>query len=141
MQDFARLFAYSTWGVMISLGAILFTHHFFIYMEESVTVTLLILAGMGLIYFNLTFAAIKRYIRKVPSPTNSHLLLALLIALPPVGWILIVHDTLLIHDLLLLLVLLTVSATGALYGNRAGIKARYEYIQKLKEYQKKMSAG
>jgi len=136
MQDKARLFAYSTWGLMISLGALLFTQHFFNYMAESPAVLILVLAGTGAIYFNLTFAAVKRFIRKVPEPTNSHIFLALLIAAPPAFWIAVITEPFTIYSLFLLLILALSAGAGTVYGNRAGIKARYEYIQKLKEYRK-----
>lgn len=139
MQDKARLFAYSTWGLMISLGALLFTQHFFSYMAESPAVLILVLAGTGAIYFNLTFAAIKRYIRKVPAPTNSHIFLALLIAAPPAFWIVVIDEPFSIYNLAVLLILAFSSGAGIIFGNRAGIKARYEYVQKLKEYQKMQS--
>lgn len=136
MQTGARFFAYSTWVLMISLGIAIFSHQFFQFMTESLTVAMLIITGFGFLYFNLTFAAIKRFIKKVPAPTNLHLLLGLLIFLPPAAWILIVNEPFSQFEMLLLLFLSLGIVTGTIYGNRAGIKARYEYIQKLKEYQK-----
>lgn len=141
MQQFARLFAYATWGLMISLGAILFTHLLFPYMHDSLTVLVLVLVGTGVIYFNLIFTVIKRYIRKVPAPTNSHYILAILMIIPPLFWILVINESITLYDLLVLLVLGLSAAAGILYGNRAGIKARYEFVQKLKEYQKRMAGS
>jgi hypothetical protein len=138
MQDSARLFAYSTWALMISLGIILFSHQFFRFMDESDWIDLIIIVAFGFLYFNLTFAVIKRYIRKVPVPTNSHFFLSLIIYLAPVAWIIVINDVFTRNELLLVLILTLAVISGTIYGNRAGIRARFEYIQKLKEYQKQM---
>lgn len=135
MQDKARFFAYATWVSTISLGTILFTHLFFPAMSESIILMFLIVLGFGFLYFNLTYASIKRYIRKVPSPTQSHIVLATLIFLPPAGWLLIMNQPLQQNDLFLMVILILSSISGTIYGNRAGIKARYEFVKKLKEYQ------
>lgn len=136
MQDGARFFAYSTWALMISLGIIIFTYQFFQFMDESVWLAGVIAAGFGFIYFNLTYAAIKRFIRKVPAPTGIHRVLALIIFLPPAIWMFLIPETTGQNELMLLLTLAAGTVTGTVYGNRAGIKARYEYVQKLKEHQK-----
>lgn len=137
MQNTARFFAYSTWVIMISLGIVIFTHQFFQFMGESLIIALFITTGFGLLYFNLTFAAVKRFIKKVPAPTNLHILLGFLIFTPPAGWIIIVNSAFTQSEILLMLFLVSGILAGTVYGNRAGIKARYEYIQKLKEYQRR----
>ena len=138
MQDKARFFAYATWVTTISLGIIIFTHHFFQFMSESMILMVLIAVSFGFLYLNITYAAIKRYIRKVPVPTNMHIALAILIFIPPFGWLIIMNQPFTQNDLLLMVVLLLSSVSGTIYGNRSGIKARYEFIQKLKQYQKEM---
>lgn len=137
MKDGARFFAYSTWAVMISLGIIIFTHPFFQFMSQSNTTLYLILLGFGFLYFNLTFIVVKRYIKKVPVPTNIHILLSFLVFIPPTGWIVMMNRPFTQIELLLFLILILASVSGTIIGNRAGIKARYEYIQKLKKHQKK----
>jgi hypothetical protein len=139
MQDKARFFAYATWVTTISLGIILFTHQFFQFMSESVLVLTIIGLSFGFLYFNLTFAAIKRFIRKVPAPTKMHIVLAILIFLPPAGWLVIMDQPFNQEDLILMALLILSSICGTIYGNRYGIKARYEYVQKLKQYQKERS--
>lgn len=138
MQDKARFFAYATWVTTISLGTIIFTHLFFQVMSESIFLAILISLCFGFLYFNLTYASIKRYIRKVPAPTNSHMVLAALIFLPPAGWLMIMNQPVQQNDLLLMVMLILSSICGTIYGNRAGIKARFEFVQKLKEYQSEM---
>ena len=141
MQDTARLFAYSTWGLMISLGIIIFTHPFFQFINESLFTLIFIPLAFAFLYFNLAHVAVKRFIRKVVAPTNLHILLALLIFLPPLAWIIIMNKPYETEDFLLILVLLIAIVSGTIMGNKAGIKARYEYIQMLKEAQKKSKAS
>lgn len=141
MQDGARFFAYSTWALMISLGIILFTHPFFQFISQSIFTLVVIPLGFGFLYFNLIYAAIKRFIRKVPAPTNLHLLLALLILLPPLIWIIIMNKPYTYDDLLLILLLIVAAIAGTQLGNKAGIKARHIYIQMIKEAHKKKSSN
>lgn len=135
MKDGARFFAYATWTVMISLAIILFINRFLEFITEPGWIGTLVLLAFGFLYLNLTYAAVKRYIRKVPFPTNLHMLLAALVFLPPAVWIIVFSDAITTTELLILFVLALSCILGMIYGNRAGIKARYEYIQALKEYQ------
>lgn len=135
MQDKARFFAYSTWVIMISMAIIIFSDQFLYLTSEPGWLGLVVLSGFGLIYMNLAYNAIKRFIRKVPAPTQAHYALGGLIFSPAAGWILFVRETITSNELLLLAVLVLACGLGVYYGNRAGVRARYEYIQKLKEYQ------
>ncbi len=137
MQDLPRFFAYTTWAVMISLAIILFTYRFLNLIAEPGLTGTFVLLGFGFLYLNLTFAAVKRYIRKVPAPTNRHILLGILVMIPPAAWILASNEVITTTEILVLVVLALSIGLGVYYGNRAGIKARYEYIQALKEYRKK----
>lgn len=137
MQDKARFFAYSTWVIMISLAIIIFSDQFLYLVSEPGWLGLVVLLCFGLIYLNLAYNAIKRFIRKVPAPTQAHYALGFFIFLPPFCWIMFVRETITTNEFLLLTVLALACGLGTFYGNRAGIRARYEYIQKLKEYQKK----
>ncbi|MDZ7717992.1 MAG: hypothetical protein U5K72_04115 [Balneolaceae bacterium] len=136
MQDKARFFAYTTWVVMISLAIIIFSDQFLYLVSEPGWLGLVVLLGFGLIYMNLAYNAVKRFIRKVPAPTQAHYALGGFIFLPPAFWILFVSASTLTNKILLLVVLALACGLGTFYGNRTGIKARYEYIQKLKKYQK-----
>ena len=135
MQDGARFFAFSTWTVMISLAIILAGNPFLVYVADPGWIGLVALLVFGLLYLNLSYAAIKRYIRKVPEPTNKHYLLALLIFLPPAIWIYLVSESATGSQLILIVTLAFSCWLGAFYGNRAGIKARHEYIQLIKARQ------
>lgn len=135
MQDKARFFAYSTWVIMISLAIIIFSDQFLYLVSEPGWLGLVVLLCFGLIYMNLSYNATKRFIRKVPAPTQAHYALGVLIFLPPACWILFVRTTITTNELLLLAILTLACGLGVYYGNRAGIRARYVYIQKLKEYQ------
>jgi hypothetical protein len=135
MQDGARFFAYATWTVMIALAIILAGNPFLVYVADPGWVGLAALLVFGFLYLNLSYAAIKRYIRKVPEPTNKHYLLALLIFLPPAIWIYLISESATGSQLILIVILAFSCWLGAFYGNRAGIRARHEYIQKIKEMQ------
>jgi hypothetical protein len=137
MQDGARFFAYATWTVMISLAIILFTNRFLDFISEPGFTGTLVLLAFGFLYMNLTYAAVKRYIRKVPAPTNLHILLTVLVFLPPAAWVAAFAEPFTTTEILILVVLAISCILGMIYGNRAGIKARYEYIQELKEHQAK----
>lgn len=136
MQDKARFFAYSTWVIMISLAIMIFSDQFLHLVSQPGWLGLVVLLCFGLIYMNLAYNAIKRFIRKVPAPTQAHYALGVLIFLPPLCWVLFVRESITSSEMLLLAVLVLACGLGVFYGNRAGIRARYEYIQKLKEYQK-----
>lgn len=136
MQDKARFFAYSTWVIMISLAIMIFSDQFLHLVSEPGWRGLIILFCFGLIYMNLTFNAVKRFIRKVPAPTQAHYALGAIIFLPPVVWIFFIREVITSSDLLLIGVLAISCGLGVYFGNRSGIRARYEYIQKLKKLKK-----
>jgi len=144
MQDPSRFFAYFTWVVMISLGIILSTNPFLGYVQDPSWIGLATLLGFGFIYLNLTYAVIKRFIKKVPAPTKQHYALAVSIFLPAAVWIFAISEQAGGSEVILTVVLAFSCWLGAFYGNRSGIKARYEYIQELKRKQaeqKKKEAG
>ena len=135
MQDSARFFAYATWVIMISLGIILAANPFLVYVSNPGWIGLATLLAVGFVYLNLSYAAIKRYITKVPEPTNNHIVLATIIFLPAAIWIYAISENAGGSELILILVVAFACGLGTFYGNRAGIRARYEYIQKVKERQ------
>jgi hypothetical protein len=141
MQDSARLFAYATWVIMISLGIILASNPFLVYVSDPGWVGLATLLAIGFVYLNLSYAAIKRYITKVPEPTNNHITLAVIIFIPPAVWVYAISENVGGSELILTLVLAFACGLGAFYGNRAGIRARYEYVQKVKERQAENSGS
>jgi hypothetical protein len=136
MQDGARFFAYATWSLMVSLAIIIFTNSFLEYISEPGWVGTAVLLAFGFLYLNLAYAAVKRYIRKVPAPTNSHILLAVIIYLPPFIWTYASADPVSTTDFLIWIILAIACSLGVWHGNQAGIKARYELIQTLKENRK-----
>lgn len=136
MQDGARFFAYATWAIMISLGIMIFSHQFVFLTENSPLSLAVWVLAFGVMYGNFTYAAIKRYIKKVPAPTNTHMVLSALIFAPPCAWVLTIGNNSLSINLLIIGFLGGAIAAGNYYGNLRGIKERYEYVQKLKAYQK-----
>jgi len=139
MLDPSRFFAYFTWVIMISLAIVLTSNRFLSFVADPGWPGLVTLLVFGFIYMNFCYAAIKRFIMKVPEPTNQHYLLGASIFLPPAIWILFVSGHTAGSEFILIAVLLLACGLGIYYGNRAGIRARYQYIQKLKEKQQKQA--
>lgn len=137
MQDGARFFAYSTWAVMISLAIMIFSYQFLGLTESSVTALFIWGLVFGAMYCNITYSAIKRYIKKVPAPTKSYIALAVLIFIPPALWMGMVGDFIAARDLVILAFLAAGVYLGMTIGHKQGIKVRYEYIQQLKRHQAK----
>jgi uncharacterized membrane protein YoaK (UPF0700 family) len=121
---------------MISLGIMIFSHQFVFLTENSLLSLAVWILAFGVMYGNFTYAAIKRYIKKVPAPTNTHRVLSALIFAPPAAWVLTIGNNTLPINLLIIAVLAGSVAVGNYYGNLRGIKDRYEYVQKIKAYQK-----
>ena len=133
MQDGARFFAYITWVLMLSLAIILISNPFLSFITDPGWAGLVALLALGFLYLNLTYASVKRYISKVPEPTSLHYVLSAVIFLPPFTWIWFFSDTIEGARLITVAVLAFAVVLGTIYGNKSGIKARYHYIQKMKE--------
>ena len=132
MKDGARLFAYTTWVVMISLAIIIFSNPFLVYIDDPGWVGLAALLALGLIYLNFSFYVSRRYIRKVLGETVIHFVLALLIYLPPALWIFLISEETEGSTRILLLVVLAFSALlGAVYGYRSGKRQQAEHFDRL----------
>ncbi|MGF1669288.1 MAG: hypothetical protein ACFCU6_02480 [Balneolaceae bacterium] len=132
MQGGARLFAYVTWVLMISLGIIVFANPLLVFITDPGWVGLVALLAFGFVYLNLSYGSIRRFISKVPEPTNLHYVLAFLIFLPPGFWIIYVNDNLDNSRFITIVILAFSTILGAIYGNKSGIKTRNRYIQKVK---------
>lgn len=133
MPNAARLFAYITWVVMISLAIIIFTNPFLVYVADPGWIGLAALLGFGFVYLNFSYLAIKRYIRKVPLETNHHIVLTSLIFLPPAVWITFFSEEIENPKFILLIVLAFACVLGAIYGYRAGKRQQYEYFETAKK--------
>lgn len=137
--DGSRFFAYATWVIMVSLAIVLTANRFLSFVADPGWPGLVTLLVFGFVYLNFTYAAIRRFIMKVAEPTNEHYLLSALIFLPAAAWILLFSTYTEGSEFILTAVLLLACGLGTYYGNRAGIRKRYEYIQKLKEKQRKQA--
>jgi len=136
MKDGARLFAYITWVVMISLAIIVFSNPFLTYIEDPGWIGLAALLAFGLIYLNFSYFVSKRFIRKVIGETYLHFVLALLIYLPPALWTSLMSDHTAGSSQVLLLAVLAFSALlGAIYGYRAGRREQAEHIERIRQRQ------
>lgn len=118
---------------MLSLAIILLSNPFLSFITNPDWTGLVALLALGFLYLNLTYASVKRYILKVPEPTNLHYVLSAVIFLPPFTWIWFFSETIEGARLITVAVLALAVVLGTIYGNKSGIKARYHYIQKMKE--------
>lgn len=133
MQDWVRIFAYSTWVMMISLAMILTSNLFFSQVSVPGWPGWVILLVVGGVYLNLIYTGVWRFIRKVPAPTKQYLLVAVFALLPALGWIHFFSAAAEGGEWKLTAVLLLAAGFGLRLGHPAGVKARFEYIQKIKE--------
>lgn len=133
MQDMVRIFAYSTWVMMISLAMILTSNLFFSQVSVPGWPGWVILLVVGGVYLNLIYTGVWRFIRKVPAPTKQYLLVAVFALLPALGWIHFFSAAAEGGEWKLTAVLLLAAGFGLRLGHPAGVKARFEYIQKIKE--------
>lgn len=131
MKNGARLFAYTTWVLMISLAVIVFTSNFLIYVTDPDWIGLIALLAFGFIYLNFTFLAVKRYIRKTLQETFIHYLLAFLIFLPPVVWAIFISEEIEGARVIFTLVIAFSCGLGAYYGHRSGKRQQKLYLEKL----------
>ena len=135
MKDGARFFAYITWVLMLSLAIILLSNPFLSFITNPEWTGLVALLALGFLYLNLTYASVKRYISKVPELTNLHYVLSVVIYIPTFVWVWYFSDTIEGARLITVAVLAVAVVLGTIYGTKSGIKARYHYIQKIKEEQ------
>lgn len=130
MQNGARVFAYITWVVMISLAIIVFSSRFLVYINVPGWVGLIALLAFGLVYLNFTYLTVRRFIRKVMGKNLLHYLLALLIWIPPAFWLIYVSEEIGSSRILTLVVFAFSCGLGAYYGYRSGKRLQLEYLQK-----------
>ncbi len=134
-MDYARLFAYATGSVFISFGAVLFTYKFIPFaMGYGWPGGLALLAGYGIIYFNLIFVITKRFIRKELTESRASLILMLITTLPPLIFLAVNQLREPLTGLVYVLagVILGVAA-GYHFGVKSGRRLQNVYLQKLKQ--------
>lgn len=130
MKDGARLFAYTTWVIMISLAIIVFTNSFLVYVTYPDWQGLVALLAYGFIYLNFSYIVSKRFIRKVVGETRSHYLIALLILIPPAIWASFISEEIEGSRFIFTLIIAFSCGLGAFYGHRAGRREQQNYLEK-----------
>lgn len=131
MNNGARLFAYTTWVLMISLAIIIFTDSFLIYVNDPGWAGLVALLAYGFIYLNFSYFSIKRFVRKVSEDTMLHFILAFLIYLPPALWVAFISDNSEGIRFIMLIVLAFSALLGAIYGYRAAKRDQKEHTEQV----------
>lgn len=133
MNNGARLFAYTTWVLMISLAIIVFTDTFLVYANDEGWIGLVTILAYGFIYLNFSYLSVKRFIRKVFEESNLHYILAFLILLPPAVWIALFSETIENARYIMIIVIAFSCGLGAYYGHRAGKREQSEYLDHLNQ--------
>ena len=139
-MDYARLFAYSTGVMFISLGAAIFI--------ESIVPLLtgiefygqfILWAAVLILYFNLTFNVVKRFIRKEIENTHASDILAFIIFLIPlIYFVLRINfaetDSSIDDQTFQLISFLAMGVIlGWRFGKKAGLRLQADYLGKLSE--------
>jgi len=132
MQQGARLFAYTTWVVMISLAVIVFTNRFLVFVTDPGWIGLVALLSYGFVYLNLSYISVKRFIRKVFEKTQLHYLLSFLIFLPPGIWVGFMSEEIEGSRLIMIVVLAFSCGLGAYFGHRSGKRQQQQYLEKMR---------
>ncbi|MEX2600540.1 MAG: hypothetical protein WD355_02760 [Balneolaceae bacterium] len=132
MTQAARLFAYSTWVIMISLAIVVFTNSFLVFINDPGWIGLAALFAFGLIYLNFTYFVVKRFIRKVHGETILHFVLALLIFLPAAAWLLWISEEIGSSRYITAIVLAFTCGLGGYFGKRAGKREHHLYLEKIR---------
>jgi hypothetical protein len=133
MNNGARLFAYTTWVLMISLAIIVFTDTFLVYANDEGWIGLVTILAYGFIYLNFSYLSVKRFIRKVFNESILHYILAFLILLPPAVWIALFSETIEDARFIMIIVIAFSCGLGAYYGHRAGKSEQIEYLDHLNQ--------
>lgn len=133
MNNGSRLFAYTTWVLMISLAIIIFTDSFLIYANDPGWVGLLTLLAFGFIYLNFSYLLVKRFIRKIIEDTSLHFILAFLIYLPPAVWVGLFSENIEGARFIMLVVLAFSCILGAIYGYKSAKKEQLKHADIVKD--------
>lgn len=138
IQDYVRIFAYSTWVMMVSSAIILTANFFLIWVDAPGWPGWITLLVLGVAYANLIYSAVRRFIRKVPAPTRQYLLIAVFTLLPALVWVHGFSAVSSVASWKTTVALAAGVAVGLRFGHPAGVKARFEYVQQIKERYRKM---
>lgn len=132
MENWPRVFVYTTLSLTIGVAIYLFTHNFYRYVETPGIVRYITLGAYFVIYANMSFVLSRRFSSKTIKGVKYPYLLSVLIVLPAVIFIIIqpqsgVHAS----QPLLFIVLIIASLAGAHLGIRNGILKRNILLSKL----------
>lgn len=132
MENWPRVFVYTTLSLTIGVAIYLFTHSFYRYVENPGTVRYITLAAYFVIYANMSFVVSRRFSSKTIKGVKYPYFLSILIVIPTIVFIIIqpqsgVHKA----QPLLFILLLFASILGAHLGIKNGIIRRNRLLSKL----------
>ncbi len=139
-MDYARLFAYSTGVMFISLGAAVFIESIIpLITGVEVYGQFLLWAIVVIVYFNLSYTIVKRFMRKEMGITPATIILASIIFFIPLIYLVLrlnFADSggILEDQTIPLITFIAVSVyIGWRFGKKTGLKLQSEYMAKITE--------
>ncbi len=132
MENWPRVFVYTTLSLTIGVAIYLFTHNFYRYVETPGIVRYITLGAYFVIYANMSFVLSRRFSSKTIKGVKYPYVLGVLIVLPTIIFIILqpqsgVHKS----QPLLFIVLLIASLAGSHLGIKNGIVKRNMVLSKL----------
>lgn len=133
MNNWQRIFAYTTASLVLGLSLIIISHSFIQYVAREGTSGLLFLLGFGLVFLNLNFGASRRFVIKAVHVNWVCYLMAILMIGPTVFWVYTKDVGLGESQFLFIIVTIFSAFLGAYFGIRRGRIKRAKYIERLRE--------
>ncbi|MCW9708698.1 hypothetical protein [Fodinibius salsisoli] len=133
MNNWQRIFAYTTGSLVLGLLLIVISHNFIRHVAREGTSGLLFLLGFGLVFLNLNFGASRRFVIKAVHTNWVCYLMAILMAAPTVFWVYTKDVGLGDSQFLFVLIIVFSAFLGSYFGIRRGCIKRAKYIERLHE--------
>lgn len=132
MENWPRVFVYTTLSLTIGVAIYLFTHSFYKFVENPGIVRYITLGAYFVVYANMSFVLSRRFSSKTIKGVKYPYFLSVLIVIPTIIFIIIqpqsgVHKA----QPLLFIILLIASVLGAHLGIKNGIIRRNQVLSKL----------
>lgn len=134
MNNWQRVFAYSTGAIVLGILLIILTYSWIPYTGMEGTTGYLVLLAYGFVYLNLGFGISRRYSMKTQFPRPENYLFTTLLAVPTVIWVFTRDEGLQQATILLFVATILFGLwLGTYYGIRRGLAKRQQIIEQLHE--------
>jgi hypothetical protein len=138
MNNWQRIFAYTSGALVLGLVLIIISHNFIRHVAREGTSGLLFLLGFGLVFLNLNFGASRRFVIKAKHLDWACYLMAVLTIAPTIFWVYTKDVGLGDSQFLFVIVVAFSALLGTYFGIRRGSVKRAKYIQRLKEEEREL---